>query len=886
MNNEFIDNIANRIFYNEYFNELYKTSIQLYTNVILNETNNITLTQKELSDIFRFTDLLSLSKDGILRGRAYSLLSLLYPIYKNDDLFKQYMVSLISKLGLFALEKTLLSSQKTNLPIERFFQKEIKKEIQKVPNSEYFFTDIQFEIFSKLKEKDNFSFSGPTSMGKSFLIKQYIKFIVRESKNILILVPTRALIQQTLIDIRQELSNIDNKFKLYTNSNLTEVEIEDDTSYILIYTPERLMSFLSQKNNINLHIVFIDEAHKLTANDERSITQFSAIQNLLYKNETINLYFSSPNISNPEIYLREFQKDKDIENSIHIEESPVGQNLYFVDLNEQKLSYILDGELIELDNDLSKYSNEFDFIKQNGENEKSNLVYCASPEKAIIASNKIYDLIIDEIEDKEIEFAIKKIKDYIHEKYYLVKLLKKGIGYHFGQMPQIVRDIIEELYSKDKLKYLITTATLLEGVNMPTKNIFIFKDDKFNYKTDDGFEFENTSTRVNFWNLVGRAGRYTKELSGNIFCIESETYSNRKWKKEIFNKNDLDVEFTVFNKLKKDTEKIEDFVKNGWDISKGNEVYRNIGNLLCIDILKNSGSYTSPLLRSQLLLDKIDLMDNVKLKAERLKDIPIDILSSNYSIDLDIQNELFLDVKENLPKNFKFETPDYSYCLKLLVEMNKVYNWGEQEKRLVGKNQDENGVNTKLKLYAFFMNNWMNGRTLNEMINLSLNKKKENNKAYNDAIQKGMVPEVKPIKLFKGDIYSDEIFDVDNEEHVNIEINNILGLIEKELRFRLEKYFNHMYQVFDYVSGEGKDIGQNWAIYLEYGTRDLKEIELQNFGFSRYSANKLVKSYPFYLNFDEYNKFLGLNIDIANALDKDSIEYDEVQKLINVLKLY
>ena len=204
MNNEFIDTIAYKVFNDEYFNELYKKSIQLYTNKVFGENHSESLSEKELSDIFRFTDLLSLSQNGIFRNKAYSLLSLLYPIYEDNELFKKYMYSLISKLGLFALEDTLLDTQNTRLPLERFFEKELKKDIQRVPNSEYFFTDIQFKIFSKLKEKNHFSFSGPTSMGKSFLIKQYVKNIVHESKNILILVPTRALIQQTLIDIRQE----------------------------------------------------------------------------------------------------------------------------------------------------------------------------------------------------------------------------------------------------------------------------------------------------------------------------------------------------------------------------------------------------------------------------------------------------------------------------------------------------------------------------------------------------------------------------------------------------------------------------------------------------------------------------------------------------------
>ena len=50
--------------------------------------------------------------------------------------------------------------------IERFRMKQ-KKLIQEVPDGAgLVFTDIQYELFSKLISSREFSFSGPTSMGK------------------------------------------------------------------------------------------------------------------------------------------------------------------------------------------------------------------------------------------------------------------------------------------------------------------------------------------------------------------------------------------------------------------------------------------------------------------------------------------------------------------------------------------------------------------------------------------------------------------------------------------------------------------------------------------------------------------------------------------------
>lgn len=40
-----------------------------------------------------------------------------------------------------------------------------------------------------------------------------------------------------------------NKYKVVTNSNISELILENNTNLILVLTPERLISFLSQNEN-------------------------------------------------------------------------------------------------------------------------------------------------------------------------------------------------------------------------------------------------------------------------------------------------------------------------------------------------------------------------------------------------------------------------------------------------------------------------------------------------------------------------------------------------------------------------------------------------------------------------------------------------------------
>lgn len=62
--------------------------------------------------------------------------------------------------------------------------------------------------------------------------------------------------------------------------------------------------------------------------------------------------------------------------------------------------------------------------------------------------------------------------------------LMKRIAYHHGQLPQAIRNIVEELFRKGDIDFIFCTPTLVEGVNMPTRNIFINCDDKIRLIAD------------------------------------------------------------------------------------------------------------------------------------------------------------------------------------------------------------------------------------------------------------------------------------------------------------------------------------------------------------------------------------------------------------------
>lgn len=120
--------------------------------------------------------------------------------------------------------------------------------------------------------------------------------------------------------------------------------------------------------------------------------------------------------------------------------------------------------------------------------------------------------------DQEVQDLIRLIRDAIHPSYPLIQTLKYGIGVHYGDMPDITRREQERLFDEGKLKFLVCTSTLLEGVNLPCKNLFVWGPRQGK---------NNPMTEHAFWNLAGRAGRWGREFAGNIYCID--VFDEDKW---------------------------------------------------------------------------------------------------------------------------------------------------------------------------------------------------------------------------------------------------------------------------------------------------------------------------------------------------------------------
>lgn len=845
------DEIALEILSNQYFHKLFKVCIERSIYHTLNISNQGLYSEKEFKDLLRFADLLSNSSISEARNDAYRIITYLNPYFQQDPYYCTVSKAVYYNLGNFPavayLEKE--NNNQSELPFDRLMELEAKKIIQEVSESEgVFFTDTQYKLFSELSNAREFSFSGPTSMGKSFIIKAFIRKVIQNKppENLVVLVPTRALINQFALELKKNLGTLleQYKYRIATNSNISEFSTEEIINYILVLTPERLISYISQENP-PIGFLFVDEAHKIAQNeDSRSIITYTSIEKTLKKHPNIKLYFSSPNVSNPEVFLKIFRNTQK-KNHFKTDETPVAQNLYFADLENGEFSYFSNNEFVKIKNPLPKNAKTInDILAHLGK--RSNLVYCNTRTKTIDYAKSFADTINLEEENKSLNKASRIIREYIHPDYYLAEIIKKGVAYHFGNMPQLIRNIVEDLYQKGDIKFVFCTSTLLEGVNMPTQNLFILNNKKST----------KTLKPIDFWNLAGRAGRLSKELQGNVFCVK---HSDCSWDDvSFFDKKEIELVPSVFSRINHNLRKIETLI-NGGEVKSGSEeeknILRYIANIICIDTLEPKTGYQSPIINELIRKNKSNIIELAKSKASKLE-TPYSILNSNESIGLEAQDAAYKRLKYLHAQKTSITLPklvNYESCKNTLLSLHELYNWELTNKHLSDKNS--------LKYYAMLMNKWINDESLNQIISGSVDYYSERQKTLKVSYNKY------------------EAFNKSNKMHVNILIGNIINDIEHILRFQFEKYFNHYYLIVKNLLGKEK-AGENWATLLEYGTQNRIMIAIQNMGLSRHTTNKINKEGKGALTI-ENGKLKG--IDKAFLLAKftpGTLEYDEVKNLL------
>lgn len=379
----------------------------------------------------------------------------------------------ISELGMYDLTPYFKENFDISLTEAIMLNKNLCRGVKHL-NNKIYFAPPQQDALEYLKKEDKLIISAPTSFGKTLIVKEYI---YREKPSqIVYIVPTNALAYELEKSFKSNENFSDyNVFdKAEKKPNITYDTINKKS--LFIGTQEKFLE-LGMHVFEEIDLFVIDEAYKLeeTTRHQRGYKLSETfLQGISRKSKKIVLLSPQAIFTGFEKY--EFSTFESNFNSVE-------KN--FVVLPPNKL---------------------FSVLLEKSLNEKS-ILFCKSP----MQINNSFEYLEKNLESTTYNSSLaNRLSIDVHPEWSVVKLLRKGILTHHGQMPKYVQNKMINLFNNDdNYNLLLGTNSISEGINTSTKNLFIHP------------EYSNVTTNLLLIkNTIGRAGRLGQYPVGHIFSSE------------------------------------------------------------------------------------------------------------------------------------------------------------------------------------------------------------------------------------------------------------------------------------------------------------------------------------------------------------------------------
>lgn len=774
---------------------------------------------------------------------ASSFGALLHLRDKDNDLYKRTCYVLQSRAGNIVSTKHLpdiISDGKYKSDFGSLLNFElVSKRISlgKVFNNEpmVYLTEFQKKLWVSLGGGSNIAISAPTSSGKSFIIKKFIAQVINSNDEgeFIYVVPSKALINQVSNELSSQLMGVATVLTTYREIS------EEHKNIIYVLTPERCLRLLQEKSDGHPKVVFFDEVQNIEDG-----TRGNVYENVIYRMtqswKNTQFIMAGPYIDNIKSSLG---KVTDIEINEHKTlATPVLQVKVILTFspNNKNVKYKIfspSGSKIESEISINKSL----YTKLNVSKGKAlshiisifdpgdqNIIYSPKKNHAQNWAIKISENeSLERIDDNEkINDLVDFLSSEVHPDYSLIRTIKKGVAFHHGALLDVARMEIEDLYSNGIIKNIVCTSTLLQGVNLPADRIVILSPKIGNYDL----------TQFEFLNLIGRAGRISSSLYGEIFCIETK---NEEWGEDkILNDEKKEIKSSVLSKIDNNKDNVVSYI-----------------NLSKIDIKSQGGDIAIfPLvsyLRSQYLVDEKHfkkIMDGSNLEEnqrqlieKRLKliknklEIPQELLSKNQFIDPVEQNELYLKIKKDgiskwiidkYPNSKDGKSSEYAeyedmnyynQYKNIILRLHEIFDIESEA------NGNEDGGIRKTRYYVSFKklasdsHKWMQGKKFKFFIDDTLSKQ---------YIQKNKVI---------------------NHSAVDSVTNFVTAHISTNISFVLVKYISLWANLVSYFLTEKEKeryaFVLNLPSMLEMGSYKPIVLEIMSYGINRSTAIEIEKKY-------------------------------------------
>lgn len=817
-----IEELACQIWNNPQFmadyENLIATSLKKSLNVEGNGKENGSLSRDALRKLLQSATAFAASTEAGYNEAAYRIAIAILLLF-GQEIENIYEITdfILKRMGNFPTSKLLSTDYPiadnliSTLPRRLWFEinaHEIDNTVKLNGHETLVLTDFQSSLWDDLKSAHALSVTAPTSAGKSYALQHFLisECMSKVKYCAIYLVPTRALINQVSDSLNLLLKNWENHKTIISTIPIPPSELNTD-KVLYVLTQERLQILKESQKDINFDLVIVDESQMLSE-DSRGIVLQTVVEKILNRSPQTQIMFAAPLAENPDIFPQYFKLAE--AKTINEQKCPVAQNLIFLDVdiiksNEITVNASINGKFKELGRktleiDLYDPNSTLAYLSWELGKGNKNLVYAGGQALCEDIADKITQQHGKEkTTNPEVKEFAQFVKDHIHPKYILGSTLEKGIAFHYGNMPAIIRRTIEDLFTEGKIDFLVCTSTLLQGINLPAKNLFMLKPTKGQKNHAD-----IPLNSVDFWNLAGRAGRLGKDYEGNVFLINLNTWADNPLKG--------DMRQTIYPSLSRHlSEKTDDLIKFMKDKKHpsgepGREGLECTFVKLFNDYTQGNLEKTLSQVKDKISEDKISGITEALSEAKEYINVPHEILEKNITIS-PYRQQTMIDLLESEIKNkdvisviplHPLSTNSYNSILEVFRKISKYFTQ-RTDKRY-----------KYLTMLAF---KWMRGDTYKEIIEEAYRHKKQNMKSNRE-------PLIGPV------------------------IRKVMEDIEQDLRFRFLSYTSCYIDLLKEAlnrTGNTLYINRipNIPLFLEFGASSTTMISLMGIGLSRTTAHLL-----------------------------------------------
>lgn len=421
--------------------------------------------------------------------------------YKADILNK-HLDELLLFMGMYYKVPTLQPKSMTELVLSEY--RECIKE--KMGD---FYTPVQAHIIAGINTNQCFSFSAPTSTGKSHVFR---KLILNCEHDVVIFVPSRALINEYYLSLSTAIK--DKTINIITFVDKLNTSKARRTIFIL--TPERSSELFDRYEDFNVEYFFFDEAQLGEEMSMRGLYFDSVVRKASKKFPGAKLVFAQPFVQNPISQITKNHLNGERSSAYSYNQRNVGQ-LYYLHSREENGGNV-DNCFYHFGIDKSIMgARKFKILNDPIASVlmKGGTVLFYVSKSSILedrAHNKFKDYIdlCGDIDKEQLKPFYDRLREYTGASsesgkiFYSSSLdyLKKGVVVHHGSMPLKMRAIVENFIKAGLCRICFATSTVEQGINMPFDLVYV-----------DRFE---GSKPLSIKNLIGRAGRSTEQRKFDV----------------------------------------------------------------------------------------------------------------------------------------------------------------------------------------------------------------------------------------------------------------------------------------------------------------------------------------------------------------------------------